>query len=54
MIQYNGRLKELFDFNKLAKLVNVIIFRMILFYNEPCNKVCCFILPNIIHFMEQT
>ena len=34
-----GRLKELFDFNKLAKLINMIIFRMILFYNEPCNKV---------------
>ena len=39
VIQYCGRLKELFDFNKLAKLINVIIFRMILFYNEPCNKV---------------
>ena len=34
-----GRLKELFYFNKLAKLFNVIIFRMILFYNESCNKV---------------
>ena len=29
------RLKELFDFNKHPKLINVIIFRMILFYNEP-------------------
>ena len=26
------------DFNKLAKLIDVIIFR-ILFYNEPCNKI---------------
>ena len=32
------RLKELFDFNKLPKLINMIIFRMILFYNEPCTK----------------
>ena len=53
VIQYYGRLKELFDFNKLAKLLKMIIFRIILFYNESCNKVC-FIFKNIIYFMEQT
>ena len=33
-IQYYGRLKELFDFNKLAKLIHMINFRIILFYKE--------------------
>ena len=33
-MQYYGRLKELYDFNKLVKLINVIIFRIMLFYNE--------------------
>ena len=31
--------KNYFIFNKLTKLINVIIFRIMLFYNEPCNKV---------------
>ena len=33
-IQYYGRLKELFDFNKLAKINSCDYFRMMLFYNE--------------------
>ena len=37
-MQYYGHLKELFDFNKLEKLINVILFRII-FYNEPSNKI---------------
>ena len=38
VIQYYGHLKELFNFNKLPKLIHVINLRLILFYNERCNE----------------
>ena len=37
--QFYGRLKELFDFNKLGKLIHMINFRMVLFIKKLCQEI---------------
>ena len=45
LVHYYGPLKELFVFNKLEKLIYVIIFRIILFYKEILSINCDINIP---------